>query len=428
MRRMLTGSLGRLVTVLAFLVACAAILVYLLTGTGVRIPLVDGDEYTAVVVLRDVDNLVMASRVQIAGVHVGQVREVRRQADGIRVEFSVDESVAPLHEGVTVRLGERSLVGEGYLDVKDGNGSALPAGATVPPGAVRPSTQLRDVLASLDAPTRDELRGLLRSLGAGTKGTQKDVDALLTGLGGLGREGHTALDAIAAQSDDLQALAREASVVLRALDTGQGQLADLVGNANRLTEATAGQRKSIEDTLHAAPGTLDSVKAASGTVTGLATALSPVAKDLRAAAPSLSTALRQLPATSADLRGLLAPLSGTLDVAPDTLDRVPGLDADLRAAIPQAQALLRDVNPMLSYLKPYGPELAAYLANFNAVLQYTDESGAHYLRLIPLVNEKVQSPIPLEVLTYTNPFPAPGTGAAPGPFSGPYPRVERAGG
>ncbi len=84
---------------------------------------------------------------------------------------------------------------------------------------------------------------------------------------------------------------------------------------------------------------------------------------------------------------------------------------------------------MLSYIKPYGPELAAYLANFNAVLQYTDESGAHYLRLIPLVNEKsVQTPVPFEVLTYTNPYPAPGTGAKPGPFSGPYPRVEQNGG
>ncbi len=426
MRHVLTGSLGRLVTVLLFLAVSFGILIYLFTGAGVRIPVVEGGEYTSVAVLKDIDNLVTASRVEIAGVQVGQVRAVSRQADGMRVEFSVDKKAAPLHQGVTVRLGERSLVGEGYLDIIDGHGSEMPSGATVPSDGVKPSVQLRDVLASLDTNTRDELGSLLRSLGQGTEGTQQDVSATLAGLGDLGREGHTALDAIAAQSDDLKALAQETSTVLQALDTGQGQIATLVGNANRLTQATAGQRQAIEDVLRQAPGVLDSAKTASGTLTKLAGALAPVASDLKAASPLLTSALQQLPATSADLHGLLAPLSGTLDLAPATLTRVPTLGGDVRGAVPPVQTMLRDVNPMLSYIKPYGPELAAYFANFNAVLQYTDESGAHYIRLIPLVNEKsVQTPIPLEVLTYTNPYPAPGLGAKPGPFSGPYPRVEQ---
>ncbi|WP_131766719.1 MlaD family protein, partial [Candidatus Protofrankia californiensis] len=239
MRQMLTGSLGRLVTVLLFLAASFAILFYLFTGTGVRIPVIDSGEYTSVAVLTDVDNVVTASRVQIAGVHVGQVRAVTRQADGMRVEFSVDKQIAPLHQGVTVRLGERSLVGEGYLDITDGDGRALPSGSSIPADGVKPSVQLRDVLTSLDTDTREELGSLLRSLGEGTDGTQPDVSAALAGLGDLGREGHTALDAIAAQSDDLKALAQQTSTVLQALDTGQGQIAALVGNANRLTGATA---------------------------------------------------------------------------------------------------------------------------------------------------------------------------------------------
>ncbi|WP_131766512.1 MlaD family protein, partial [Candidatus Protofrankia californiensis] len=240
MRRMLTGSLGRLVTVLVFLGGSFAIVLYLSTGAGVRIPVINSGEYTAVAVLEDVDNLVTASRVQIAGVHVGQVRTVTRQADGMRVEFALNEKVAPLHQGVTVRLGERSLVGESYLDITDGHGNELSSGATIPGDGVKPSVQLRDVLASLDTDTREELGSLLRSLGEGTEGTQQDVSAALAGLGNLGREGHTALDAIAAQSDDLKALAQQTSTVLQALDTGQRQIAALVGNANRLTEATAG--------------------------------------------------------------------------------------------------------------------------------------------------------------------------------------------
>ncbi len=85
---------------------------------------------------------------------------------------------------------------------------------------------------------------------------------------------------------------------------------------------------------------------------------------------------------------------------------------------------------MLAYIKPYGPELAAYFANFNAVLNYRDESGAYYLRLTPLVNtHSPELPIKTDGLlgNYTNPYPAPGTGATPGPFKGEYPRVERDG-
>jgi phospholipid/cholesterol/gamma-HCH transport system substrate-binding protein len=160
----------------------------------------------------------------------------------------------------------------------------------------------------------------------------------------------------------------------------------------------------------------------------LSVALGPVAKDLRAAGPGLTTALGELPATTKDLRGMLEPLSGVLDQAPATLDRVPTFSNDVRATIPTAQATLADVNPMLSYIKPYGPELAAYFANFNAVLNYRDENGSYYLRLTPLVNtHSPQLPLSTNNLlgNYTNAYPAPGSGARPGPFKGDYPRVER---
>ncbi|MGH3469538.1 MAG: MlaD family protein, partial [Thermocrispum sp.] len=77
---------------------------------------------------------------------------------------------------------------------------------------------------------------------------------------------------------------------------------------------------------------------------------------------------------------------------------------------------------------PYGPEFSTFFANYNSALQYTDEAGLHYIRLIPHVNEQsVQSPKRLDgtLGTYNNPFPEPGDGAFPGPFTGTYPHVER---
>ncbi|MCW2752100.1 MAG: Mammalian cell entry related domain protein [Aeromicrobium sp.] len=429
MRRILSGPKGRTAALALFFGVCATIMYVLFSGTGVRRPIIDDNEYTATVVMQDVDNLVTAGQVQTAGVRVGQVRSVKLlDGGGAKVEIAMKGNMAPLHQGATLRLGSRSLVGESYLALTDGKGPALPTGSMLPASSVEPSVQLNDVLASLDTQTRGDLRTLLRSLGAGTAGSDTDIDQLMTGMGDLGREGHTALDAIAAQSEDLKSLARQTYVVMQALDTGQGQIADLVGNANKLTKATAGQHKAIEASLREMPTLLDMTTTATDSLTSLAGALAPVATDLRAAAPNLNTALKELPATTADLRGLLTPLSTALDRTPATLDRLPAVNKDVRAFIPTSRDTLADVNPMLAYIKPYGPELAAYFANFNAVLNYRDENGAYYLRLTPLVNtHSPQLPISTDGLlgNYTNPYPAPGTGSQPGPFKGAYPRVER---
>lgn len=432
MNRQLTQGAGRTAALLVFFGVCAAIMYVLFSGTGVRRPFIDSGEYIATVSMNDVDNLVKAGQVQIAGVKVGQVRSVEPKADGtgLNVEFALEDDMAPLHEGARLRVAERSLVGETYLELTDGQGAELPSGTELPKESVLPSVQLNDVLASLDEDSRGEMRTLLRTLGAATGETEGDLDALMTGLGNLGREGHTALDAIAAQSQDLEKLAHQTSQVLEALDTGEGQVATLVRSANRVTAATAGQRESIEGTLRETPSTLDALSTASDSLVTLGDALTPVARDLRDAGPHLTTALRELPATTADLRGMLAPMSRVLDSVPATLDRVPRFATDVRTMIPTAQATLADANPMLAYLEPYGPELAAYFANFNAVLNYRDESGAYYLRLTPLLNtHSPQLPVSTDNLlgNYTNPYPQPGSGARPGPFEGDYPRIHRAG-
>jgi len=429
MKRLIRGANGRLAVLGTFFAVCAVVMGILYTGTGQQLPVVSGKKYLATVDFDDVDNLVKAAQIQTAGIKVGQVRTISRvDTDTLRVTLALDDTVAPLHEGARIRLGARSLVGESYLDLTDGTGSELPDSSHLPATAVEPSVQLNDVLASVDADTRGRLRTLLRSLGRSTEGAGDDVSALLSGMGDLGRTGHTALDAIAAQSQDLTALAQETSSVLAALDTGQGEIAQLVDSAEMVTRATAGQRTAIERSLRLAPSVLDNAASASDSLSELSQALLPVATSLRAAAPNLTTALDELPATTTDLRGMMAPLAAVLDKVPATLDRIPRTGKDLRAFVPAASSTLRDVNPMLAYLRPYGPDLAAYFANFNAVLNYRDENGAWYLRLTPLVNtHSPQLPVKMPGLAgnYTNAYPRPGAGSQPGPFTGQYPHVER---
>lgn len=403
-----------------FIIVVFSLVAYMLYSAGVELPLAPTKDYKLSFVSQDVDNLVPNGDVMVAGVEVGKVERIDNGSGGATVHLALYQDKVQLHRGVTVRVGEKSLVGESYVDIENGAGPPLPSGTRLPPEAVKESVQLREVLASLDPQTRASLGNLVRTLGAATEGRSQDLSNTMSGLGHLGREGYTAVDAIAAQSEDLTALAQHTSTVLRALNTGEGQIGSLVGDAQKITSATSGQSESIRNTMRRLPGVLASARTATSKIKELSAALQPVAADLNAAAPYLNHALNQVPATAADLRGLLPSLDSVLKDAPPTLQRVPALGADVRELVPQLRETMSHLNPMLGYLEPYGRDLAAFAVNFSALLRYTDEVGIHYARLQPIQgNEHVVKGVPLKlpktVLSYQNPYPAPGQSANPGP-------------
>lgn len=428
--RIFKGTAGKITVLGAFFVLSMVYLGYLFDRAGVGNPLASSDSYTLSFDTTDVDNLIPVGDVDIAGVNVGKVEDVSHRNGTATVVVSLDPDAVPVHQGATVRVGAKSLAGESYVDIEDGQGPALPPGTKLGPEAVKPAVQLRDVVASLDPKTRDALGSLVRTAGAGTAGTQQDVANALTGLGNLGRQGYTAIDAIAGQSQDLTALAQQTTVVLDALNTSQGQIGRLVEGAQKLTAATSGQQQSLADTVRRLPGVLGSTQTATAKLRDLSSAAGPVAADLNQAAPPLNVALQQLPATTQDLRGLLPDLTGTLRSAPATLDRVPTLTRDASALVPQLRTTMAHLNPMLGYISPYGPELGAFFGNFAAMLNYTDEAGIHFFRLEPdLGNESIVKgvPVPLPtVLTNRNPYPAPGQSLAP--EGRPFTRLQPTGG
>lgn len=423
--------LARIATVVGALVVFVGGFGYFWTQVGGPMPgIVEGNDYEVSFRSTDVKNLQESGDVSIAGVIVGEVAALQRDGDRTRVTVDLSPEAAPLHEGVKVRIGVKSVVGQSYVDIQDGDGKAISDAAKLPDSAVTPSVDVDELISTLDPATRKALRGTIRSLGSATEGTADYTSQLMSGLGKLGREGHTALDAIAAQSDDLESLTREATTLLNTLDTGRGQIVDVVRDASKLTEATAGQRAALENTMRAMPRLLDSARTSTGRLGELSRSLSPIAADLRRAAPDLNAALLQMPAVTSDLRGLLPALDGTLDAAPATLNRVRPFSLDVRKLVPEAELLLRDVNPMLAYLKPYGRDFGSMFANFGASMDVQVENGVRPVRLAPIFNSGSirGNPLPLNMdpTHWNNPYPEPGQAGNPAPFRGEYPRVERA--
>lgn len=422
------------VTVLAaFFVACLGFGVFFCLRAGTHVPGVTVGYYTVDMSTKDVQGLINDSEVRIAGVTVGRVTKL--DADGpddqAHVEMTLDGEAVPLHEGMTARIGMKSLVGATFVNIVDGHGPPLPSGYRIPAPQILPAVSIEDVVRGLDPRTRQALSGAVQSLGAATAGRGPDVSQLAEGLGRLGAQGHTALDAIAAQSDDLTKLTGETTDLLNALDTGNGQIVDVVDDARTIVGATAGQSPALQQTVQQLPGVLDSANTATGKLNDLAGPLAPVAADLKQAAPDLNRALVQLPDTSRDLRGLLPDLKGTLDEAPATLDRVPTLADDVDALVDPAHQLLLDANPALAYAAPYGRDTGAMLASFASSMQTNSENGVNAVRLAPVINTQSLRNMPVKTAgidptNWNNPYAVPGKAGQQAPFTGPYPRVERA--
>lgn len=425
---------SRLVTVLGFAFFCLLGFGYLWVNAGGTIPVIsEPSSYRVTFVADDVKSLRDLGDVKIAGVEVGRVESRELQGDGgVRIEMSLDDEYAPLHKGATVRVGIKSLVGSSYVEIVDGDGAEISDGTKLPAESVIPAVDVDELFDTLDAPTRQSLSKAVQALEVATEGRGQDLDATMTGLGLIANQGGTALDALAAQSEDLQALTVETRDLLDALDIGRGQIADLVRNARTLTGATAAKQDKLEQTVRALPGLIRTLDPAAADLNRLGVTLAPIAADLRRAAPDLNLALVNLPAVTNDLNGLLPSLDGTLDQAPATLDRIPDFDASLRSLIPATDTMLRDVNPMLAYLSPYGHDLGALFANFGGSFDGLAEDGIRPIRLTATAEGLAtirQNPIDmsdLNPLSWTNPYPAPGTAGDVGPrrWSGTYPQVQ----
>jgi phospholipid/cholesterol/gamma-HCH transport system substrate-binding protein len=401
---------------LAFVGLCIGIFGYLWVNSGGRLPFISKYTYKIAADIPRVGNLVYFSDVAVNGVLIGKVQELTPQRDHAHVVMDLTK-FGPVHEGAIVRVRAKTLVEESFLEIEDGTGPALPSGSQLPPGSGIGPTQLNDVLLALDGKTRGALADASKSLGAATVGTRQAFSDAVAGLGAVGRGGRDALDALAAQSEDLRALSANTATLLTALNTQRGQIAQLVTDANTLTTATADGREDLAQFVRELPPTLHSADNAADSIDRIGRALDPVANNLHQAAPDLSAALHDLPNISDQLRGLLPQLDGVLQSGPDTFDKVNTFSDDMKDFTPKGEDFLAELNPMLGYIKGYKREVGSVLTNFAQTLAHGDANGHEFQALILLGNETAVKAFPVNTevgpLDKYNPYPLSGQGYNP---------------
>jgi phospholipid/cholesterol/gamma-HCH transport system substrate-binding protein len=365
-----------------------AVLLAAVAGVCAYLVLAPGGGYTLHVHFVDAGQLLSGNLVEVGGVSVGSVSDIRltpdNQADVV-LHIS-DGRFAPLHRGTTatIRLVGLSSIANRYVALTPGPPSApgLPSGATLDSSATGPVVDLDQVLDSLDAHTRARIQ---RVLGAGARtldGVTAPANQTLAYL-------NPAVDQTAALTAELDrdepALSRlvtSASAVAGTLAARTPDLQQGIVDAAGALRAVAGQRAALADALSVAPGVLGQARGTLGRLRGALGQLRPALVAARPSARLLALLLPRLVTTGRAAGPVLTRLQGELPPLAKVLRGLPALADVGTPALDNTTSTLQAALPIFDGLRPYAPDLIAGLFNgFGGDAGGYYDANGHYARV-----------------------------------------------
>lgn len=360
----LRPSRGGVIGLVVFLALAGVVTMFLSDRFGgPAIPL--GDAYRLSVSIRDSRDLSRKSDVSVRGVKVGAVEQIEMAGDRAEVTMTIDRDKTPVWRDAAVRVGQKTVLGEAYLELSPGNASAgqLPDGGRI--ARVRPSVDVDDALTALNRPARRNLRSLLLSAARGARSprTPARFAETLRRTGDLVSELRRLTSVLAGQSSDIAGFVTDSGVVLGELGRRERSLRAIVSSGRATFAALDTQRAALQAGLTELGPLLDSGRVVLRDARPLLRAARPLMADLRTASPELSAALKDLGPFADDVRRTLLGLPRLTRAAVPVLEQASPLITAARPAARQLDPALANLVPIVRYLKRHRASLAAFFAN-----------------------------------------------------------------
>lgn len=301
MRRAIREHLRDFVAVIALAVLALVITAVILTQQRVTfpgwVPGIGEDRFELRVELSSAQAVTpgQGQTVNIAGIKVGDVTEVELEDGSAVVTAEVDEEDASLiHPDATVLLRPRTGLQDMTLELDPGEAPGeIEDGAVIPVANTKPNVNVDQILASLDADTRDFLKLLLRGGGDGLGGRGEQLSAGLRRFEPTARDLARINGALAKRRRNLARVIRNFSLLAQELGRSDTQLAEFVSSSNAVLESFANQEVAIRATLRELPGALGETRRTLRATDRLSAEAAPAFRELVPAARALEPALRR---------------------------------------------------------------------------------------------------------------------------------------
>jgi phospholipid/cholesterol/gamma-HCH transport system substrate-binding protein len=383
-----TAGLRTHVVWLAVSLVLAGGMLYVLLNASGSLPSVS-DTYRAKAIVPTAVSLAPGATVRVAGLRVGEVKKVDRASDGGAViEFEVDDDYAPIPRDTAARVGERTVVGENYLELQLGMTTTddLPSGDTLPMSQAQESVQVDEILSVLDAETRQRARKLIRGLGRGLAGRGEKFNEAGNALNNAVAAGGPVLDVLAHDRRQLARLFDRFGAVARSVGERGGAIRVLAREGRVTAESLADRDGAVRAMLEQMPPTLAQVRQTTGMLRGVTRTTTPVLSELAHAVRELRPVVSTLAPAAREGRSVMRELKGAAPRLEQVLGKLRALSGPGSTAMPQLRATLCQLNPLVKYLSPYHREIAAFMGTYASVVSWYDANG-HAEREYPLFDE-----------------------------------------
>ncbi len=357
MRKAVREHLRDFVAILALVAVAAGVSTVILANQRLTLPgwmpVVGKDFYTITGAFSTAQAVTpgQGQTVDLAGVQVGEISKVRLSGGQAIITMRLDESYrGRVFSDANALLRPRTGLKDMVVELTPGSRDAgrLPEDGRIPVSETLPDVNLDEILAGLDADTRDYLRLLV---GGGAEGLRGNGVALRRALKRFEPTG-TALrevnEQLATRKTNLRRVIHNFSLLTEELGSKDDQIAAFVSSSNAVFSSLARQDDNLRATLQELPKALTATQDGLGKVDGLARELRPALSDLRPGARALGPALR-----------------GT---RPFLRDTTPTIRDELRPFSRDAQPFVRELRPTMRDLSASTPDLTSSFKTVNALL------------------------------------------------------------
>jgi len=290
--------------------------------------------------------------VDIAGVPVGEIGEVRLR-DGVAiVKMKIRKKYSPVYRDASLLLRPKTGLKDMIIEMDPGNpkAGAFKEGETIPVSQTSPDINLDEILASLDTDTRSYLTVLVTAGGQAFKqpGYSSDLRETFKRFEPTARDVEKITQQLAERRRNTRRVVHNFRLLTEELGDKDTQLAELVDSSNANFEALASQDANLRASLRELPPTLTQAQTTLTKATTLADELGPTMQSLRPTARALGPTLRR--------------------VRPFLRLSTPIIRDQLRPFAREARPAVRELRTTAARLEPTTPRLTRTFEVVNALL------------------------------------------------------------
>jgi phospholipid/cholesterol/gamma-HCH transport system substrate-binding protein len=283
-RSAIRKHLADFVAVVALVALGAGVAAYILGNQRLRFPFVEDKPFVIQMELQNAQAVQpgQGQTIRSAGVEIGQIGDVELEEGVALVEMQLE----PRYEGyvredATALLRTKTGLKDMFVELDPGEGRPLEENDRISVAATAPDIDPDEVLAALDADTRDYLKLLVSGAGKGLDGRGEDLRETFRRFAPLHRDLNRVTEAIADRRDNLKRLIHNYGVLVDELGGRDEDLTRLVRASEAVFRSFAAEDTNVSAFVAKLPASLRETRVTLGKVDRLGQRMGPALESLR---------------------------------------------------------------------------------------------------------------------------------------------------